>query len=127
MAMAQIVRSGAFLQQCWSVHPLCVAVKRMADGNKLILTCTSCRFVHQLTLSSVVVRASAVMDEPDDSSDDHPAARDGQDQLVGCLEAHAPALSLREMDVFEDLALVRCAECRRHYAMTVSSFETHQK
>jgi hypothetical protein len=31
------------------------------------------------------------------------------------------------MDVFEDLALVRCAECRRHYAVTVSAFETHQK
>src|SRR5512143_1763159 len=125
--MAQIFRSGAFLQQCWSVHPLCVTVKRMADGNKLILTCTSCRFVHHLTLASVVVRASAVLDESDDSSGDHVTARGGQDQLLGCLEAHAPALSLREMDVFEDVALVRCAECRRHYALTVSSFETHQK
>lgn len=125
--MAQIFRSGAFLQQCWSVHPLCVTVKRMADGNQLILTCTSCRFVHHLTLASVVVRASAVLDESDDSSGDHVTARGGQDQLLGCLEAHPPALSLREMDVFEDVALVRCAECRRHYVLTVSSFETHHK
>ena len=125
--MAQIFRSGAFLQQCWSVHPLCVTVKRMADGNQLILTCTSCRFVHHLTLASVVVRASAVLDESEDSSGDHVTARGGQDQLLGCLEAHPRALSLREMDVFEDVALVRCAECRRHYVLTVSSFETHQK
>ncbi len=125
--MAQIYRSGAFLQQCWSVHPLCVGVKRMADNRTLILSCTSCRFVHHLSLSSVVVRASAVLDEPDDASHDQQALRGGQNQLLGCIEAHAPALSLREMDVFEDMALVRCAECRRHYALTVSSFETHQK
>jgi hypothetical protein len=125
--MPQVFRSGAFLQQCWSVHPLCILVKRMADGNRLILSCTSCRFVHHLTLSAVVVRASAVLDESDDQPGDRHPAQGGQAQLVGCLEAHAAALSLREMDVFEDLALIRCAECRRHYALTVSSFETHQK
>jgi hypothetical protein len=27
--MAEIIRSGAFLQQCWSVHPLCLTVKRV--------------------------------------------------------------------------------------------------
>jgi hypothetical protein len=47
--------------------------------------------------------------------------------LASCLKAHAAALSLREMDVFEDLAVLRCAECRRHYAVTVTAFETHQK
>ena len=125
--MAQVFRSGAFLQQCWSVHPLCVLVRRMVDGNRLILSCTSCRLVHHLALSSVVVRASAVLGEPEDQPGDHRPAQEGQAQLVGCLDAHAAALSLREMDVFEDLALIRCAECRRHYALTVSSFETHQK
>jgi len=125
--MGQIVRSGAFLQQCWSVHPLCVAVKRMTDDNRLILSCTSCRFVHHLTLSSVVVRASAVLDQAEDSSREDPVPDSGQAQLAGCLAEHPSALSLREMDVFEDLVLVRCAECRRHYAVTVSSFETHQK
>ncbi len=124
--MAQIFRSGAFLQQCWSVHPLCVLVKRMAEGNRLILSCTSCRFVHHLTFSSVVIRAAAVPDEPEDASGET-AAEGGQAQLTGCLESHPAALSLREMDVFEDLALIRCAECRRHYAVTVAAFETHQK
>lgn len=125
--MGGVFRSGAFLQQCWSVHPLCVAVKRMADGNQLILACTSCRFAHYLTLGSVVVRTSAVMEGAEDSPGERATPPEGQAQLVGCLDAHAAALSLREMDVFEDLVLIRCAECRRHYALRVSSFETHQK
>jgi hypothetical protein len=124
--MGQIFHSGAFLQQCWSVHPLCVTVRRMANNNQLALACTSCRFGHYLTLDSVVVRASAASEQAEGSSDEA-ATASGQTQLVGCLGAHAAALSLREMDVFENLALLRCAECRRHYALTVSSFETHQK
>lgn len=122
----QVFRSGAFLQQCWSVHPLCVAVKRMA-GNQLILACTSCRFAHYLTLTSVDVRAAAAPEGTEASSGKAAVLPDAQAQLVGCLDAHAAALSLREMDVFEDLALLRCAECRRHYALHVASFETHQK
>jgi len=124
--MGQIFHSGAFLQQCWSVHPLCVTVRRMANGNQLALACTSCRFAHYLTLESVVVRSSAASEKAEGSSDEV-ATASGQTQLVGCLGAHATALSLREMDVFENLALLRCAECRRHYALTVFSFETHQK
>ena len=125
--MGQIIRSGAFLQQCWSVHPLCVTVKRMTGDKRLILSCTSCRFVHYLALSSVVVRVSAVLDQEKDSPSEGPLQEGGQVQLRGCLGDHPSALSLREMDVFEDLVLVRCAECRRHYAVTVSAFETHQK
>ena len=123
----QVFRSGAFLQQCWSVHPLCVAVKRMANGNQLILACTSCRFAHYLTLDSVDVRASAASEGTAASSGEPAVSPDAQAQLIGCLDAHAAALSLREMDVFEDLALLRCAECRRHYALQVTAFETHQK
>lgn len=124
--MGQIFHSGAFLQQCWSVHPLCVTVRRMANGNQLALACTSCRFAHYLTLDSVVVRAIAASQRAEGASGEV-ATVSGQTQLVGCLDAHAAALSLREMDVFENLALLRCAECRRHYALRVSAFETHQK
>lgn len=125
--MAEIIRSGAFLQQCWSVHPLCVAVKRMAENRTLILSCSSCRFVHHLALTAIVAKASVALSQSDDMSDDPSRAEKGLRQLTGCLETHAPALSLREMDVFEDRALIRCADCRRHYALTVSAFETHQR
>jgi hypothetical protein len=125
--MGQVFRSGAFLQQCWSVHPLCVAVKRMAAGNQLILACTSCRFAHYLRLDSIEVTASAVAEGESRSAAEVATPVDGQALLVGCLDAHGVALSLRDMDVFEDLALLRCAECRRHYALHIASFETHQK
>jgi hypothetical protein len=29
--------------------------------------------------------------------------------------------------VFEDLVVIRCAECRRQYTLAVTAFETHQK
>lgn len=125
--MAQVFRSGAFLQQCWSVHPLCVVVKRMTEGHQLALACTSCRFAHYLTLDSVVIRASAVIEDGNDLPEEPATPRDARTQLVNCLNTHASELSLREMDVFEDLVMIRCAECRRHYALQVSSFETHQK
>jgi len=125
--MTQVFRSGAFLQQCWSVHPLCVAVKRMTDGNQLILACTSCRFAHYLTLGSVLVMDSAVSEGTEDSPGERAVQPDGRAQLVACLGTHATALSLRDMDVFEDLVLIRCAECRRAYTLRVTSFETHQK
>ncbi|HMU54464.1 MAG TPA: hypothetical protein PKA61_05640 [Nitrospira sp.] len=124
--MAQVFHSGAFLQQCWSVHPLCIAVKRMAGDRTLILSCSSCRFLHHLALGSVTVRASVVpVDRQDSERPDD--AGEGEVRLTECLQAHAAALSLRDMDVFKDLALIRCAECRRHYALAVTAFETHQK
>ncbi|MDH4329633.1 MAG: hypothetical protein OEV77_14010 [Nitrospira sp.] len=123
--MTQIVRSGAFLQQCWSVHPLCLAVKRMGEDRILVLSCSSCKFGHYLTVGMVV---------PKDSAASEPAAG-GQISLEGagerllgaCVTTHRAAITLREMDVFQDLVLLRCADCRRHYTVHVSAFETHQK
>jgi hypothetical protein len=121
--MGQVFRSGAFLQQCWSVHPLCVGVKRITAENQLALACTSCRFAHYVTMGSVVLGPSTTSEEAAPSD----TRSDAQTLLASCLEAHPTALSLREMDVFEDVAVIRCAECRRHYALAVTAFETHQK
>lgn len=125
--MGQVFRSGAFLQQCWSVHPLCLAVKRITAENQLALACTSCRFAHYVGMGSVVLSSSAASEDVGQSMAAPEARSDAQTLLASCLETHAAALSLREMDVFEDLALIRCAECRRHYALSVTAFETHQK
>jgi hypothetical protein len=122
--MAEIIRSGAFLQQCWSVHPLCLTVKRIEPERIVVLTCSSCRMVHRVTTAVIIRQASAV---DSISSEPGPAQPDGLLALTRCLGAHAPALSLREMDVFQDAVWVRCAECRAQYDLTVSQFETHQK
>ena len=121
--MAEIIRSGAFLQQCWSVHPLCLAVKRVEADRIVVLTCSSCRMVHRVTAGAITRRASPV-----DSSPGSGLARaEGLSALKNCLGAHALALSVREMDVFQDALWIRCAECRAQFDLSVSQFETHQK
>lgn len=125
--MAQVIRSGAFLQQCWSVHPLCVTVKRIADDRTVVLLCSSCRSAHHLQCASVVARQSAAQSEGEESAAVVEDEAGGLAQLANCIAAHRPALSLREMDVFEDRVLIRCADCRCHYALAVSQFEMRQK
>lgn len=122
--MAEVIRSGAFLQQCWSVHPLCLTVKRVEPERIVVLTCSSCRMVHRVTTNAVTRQVAT-----GDSSVPGPdiAQSDGLAALKVCMGTHAPALSVREMDVFQDAVWVRCAECRAQYDLTVSQFETHQK
>jgi hypothetical protein len=125
--MAQVIRSGAFLQQCWSVHPLCVAVKRIADDRTVVLLCSSCRSAHHLQCASVVAQASAMQSQPEAPASVVAGEAEALAKLEACIAAHRPALSLREMDVFEDRVLIRCADCRCHYDLAVAQFETHHK
>jgi len=123
--MAQIIRSGAFLQQCWSVHPLCVTVKQMSDDRTVVLTCSSCRSAHRLSVATVVSRDSPAQSAGGQVSEGEQGS--GDSLLGACLAAHRASVTLSEMDVFQDLVLLRCADCRRHYELIVASFETHQR
>lgn len=123
--MAQVIRSGAFLQQCWSVHPLCVTVKRMTEENAVVLLCSSCKSAHHLSIATITMVASSVQQVAGEITlrDEPP----GEDYLKACISAHTASLTLREMDVFQDLVRLRCADCRRLYDLTVSAFETRQR
>ncbi|MEK6784893.1 MAG: hypothetical protein AABY61_05390 [Nitrospirota bacterium] len=123
--MAQVIRSGAFLQQCWSVHPLCVTAKRMTDENALVLICSSCKSAHYLTVATVTSQAASAqhMAGAGTSRDEPP----GEEFLKACVSTHHASLTLREMDVFQDLVRLRCADCRRQYELTISVFETRHK
>jgi hypothetical protein len=122
--MTQIIQSGAFLQQCWSVHPLCLIVKRMTADGALILSCSSCRFTHHLSVGMVAPLQSAAQETALPSGG---TSESGETLLSGCITAHHTALTVRDMDVFRDLVLLRCADCRRHYEVTVSAFKTLQR
>jgi hypothetical protein len=123
--MVQIIQGGAFLQQCWSVHPLCVTVKRMTDGNAVVLSCSSCKSAHYLTVTAVTSqKASAQQMAVEGTSRDEPP---GEEFLKACVSTHHASLTLREMDVFQDLVRLRCADCRRLYELTISAFETRYK
>lgn len=123
--MAQVIRSGAFLQQCWSVHPLCVTIKRMTDERAVVLSCSSCKSAHYLTIATVsskepLASRRAEADAP--KEEQHSEAL-----LKTCVSTHHTSLSLREMDVLQDLVRLRCADCRRQYELIVSAFETRHK
>jgi ribosomal protein L33 len=123
--MAQIIRSGAFLQQCWSVHALCVTVRRMTDERAVVLSCSSCKSAHYLTVATVTSKVSSAQQMAGEG-----ALRDelsGEECLKACVSTHYASLTLREMDVFQDLVRLRCADCRRQYELTVSAFETRHK
>ncbi len=123
--MTQIIRSGAFLQQCWSVHPLCVTAKRMTDENSLVLICSSCKSAHYLTVATVTSQAASAQHKAGAGTPrDEPP---GEEFLKACVSTHHASLTLREMDVFQDLVRLRCADCRRLYELTVSAFETRYK
>ncbi|MGE3153876.1 MAG: hypothetical protein AB7G48_02915 [Nitrospiraceae bacterium] len=124
--MAPIYQSGAFIQQCFAVHPLCLTVKRLEHGERLLLGCTSCHLTHRIGLRTVVARLSAV---PTESGEAPPVGseRTAAAALADCAAQHAPALSVRRLETVEDLMGLRCSECRRVYELHVQTFETHQR
>lgn len=121
--MAQIIRSGAFLQQCWSVHPLCVTVKGLSVDRTIILLCSSCRSAHRLSVASVTAQGAAAKRE----SEQRALGSSGDSLLDACLSAHHASVTISDMDVIEDQVQLRCADCRRLYELTISSFETRQR
>ena len=119
--MAPVYTSGAFLQQCFSVHPLCLSLKKQVPPDQLILSCRSCHSSHRLTVHSLMAHLPG---------HDQPMDHEGQpafDHLKACIEAHRMALAMSVIDVVRDVAGIRCAECRRVYHLNVAKFETHQR
>lgn len=123
--MGQVFKSGAFIQQCFAVHPLCLILKSLHLPNSIVLRCTSCNMLHRLTLGALALRISAVHAVEDEAkaSDERPADA----HLEECAASHPSALGVRAMDVVRETAGLRCGECRKLYELDVTSFETHQR
>jgi hypothetical protein len=123
--MGQQFQSGAFVQQCFAVHPLCLAIKRMESEGRLIVVCTSCRMIHHMVIEQVVARVAAVpLGGEVISAKAMPTAKE---LLAACLLEHPVAVTIRELDVIRDNVGLRCGECRRMFDLQVSTFESHQK
>lgn len=123
--MAQVYKSGAFIQQCFAVHPLCLNLKSLHLPGGLVIRCTSCNMLHRLTLRAVALRVSAVRAVEDEAGtrDDRPAST----HLEECAAAHPAAIGVRAMDVVREEAGLRCGECRKMYDVEIVSVETHQR
>jgi hypothetical protein len=123
--MAQVFKSGAFIQQCFAVHPLCLNLKSLHLPGGVTIRCTSCNMLHRLTLRAVVLRVSAVhaVEDAAEAREDRPAAA----HLEVCAAEHPAALSVRAMDVVREEAGLRCGECRKMYDLEIVAVETHQR
>ena len=123
--MVQRFQSGAFVQQCFAVHPLCLSLKRIDYDGRLVIACTSCRMMHLMTPTQVVWRVAAVpLGGEVETPQTQPTARES---LEDCLRAHPVSVTIRELDVIRDQVGLRCGECRRIFDMQVSGFESLQK
>lgn len=124
--MGQIFQSGAFVQQCFAVHPLCLNVKRIEGTERLILSCTNCKLAHRLTLQDIAARGPAMPSESG-TPVQPPAPAVPSAHLAACVANHAPALSVRALDVVRETISLRCADCRWFYECSIPTVETHQK
>lgn len=109
--------SGAFLQQCFSVHPLTLNLKVVERLDQVDISCLSCHLKHRIV-------ASAVVHEP---VDERQPPRNALDKLVRCAEGHPAEVRVSNVDVMRDNMALRCRECRKTYRLTVARFETYQK
>jgi len=123
--MGQVFKSGAFIQQCFAVHPLCLNLKSLHLPGGVIIRCTSCNMLHRLALRAIVLRVSAVHAVEDTAPAD--TGRPAAAHLEDCVAAHPGALSVRALDVVREEAGLRCGECRKMYDLEVVSIETHQR
>lgn len=121
--MALFYTSGAFIQQCFAAHRLCLNVKKVGLPDKILLSCSSCNLLHRLTLRSLTARRAQVEGRLGEES----VKRDASVSFGDCFASHPAALAMSEMDVVHDRVGLRCADCRLAYDMDVALFETHQR
>ncbi len=118
-----VYKSGAFIQQCFSVHPLCLNIKRLALPEQVILSCTSCNLSHRLTVRSCTVYEPSL---PKSGSEKN-SGRSPVECLTPCVDGHRAAIGVSTMDVLQEFVGFRCHDCRRTFELDVSLFETHQR
>lgn len=121
--MSLLCKSGAFVQQCFAAHRLCLSVKKVGLPERILLGCSSCNLRHRLTLRSLAARRARVEGRPDEELSE----RDAAASFANCFARHPAALSPHLVDVVHDRVGLRCADCRLVYDMDVAMFETHQR
>ncbi len=111
-----IFNTGAFLQQCFAVHPLSLSFKMVTLPDKVGILCANCNMRHRLTVTMFQARQQ-----------DEPLTEQGAaPQLKLCSGSHSEDLRVSGVNVESDSVQLRCRECQRTYHFNVSLFETYQ-
>ena len=111
-----VFTSGAFLQQCFSVHPLTLLLKLVTPPSLVGIVCTNCQMKHRLTVRKVAPQEV----EKEDMKDE------GMLSFHHCSQVHAEDVRISMVDVVKDVVEFRCRSCRRTYLLDISMIETHQ-
>jgi hypothetical protein len=119
--MGQVYKSGAFIQQCFAVHPLCLNLKKLDLPTRLILSCSSCNLIHAVAVRALTLRVSAIQ------AVEEGHGRSASERLTDCAGAHLAAIGVRTMDVVRDEMGLRCAECRKLFDLEIGAVETHHR
>ena len=110
-------KSGAFAQQCFSVHPLSLSFKALTPPDRVVVECTSCHMRHRFTVRTLTTRVAEAGG----------LEREATGDLGKCAAEHPGELRVSAVDVTSDAVKLRCGECRRTYSIAVSVFETYRK
>ena len=114
--MGHVFQSGAFLQQCFSVHPLSLSVKVFNRPETIGIVCMNCKSRHRLTVETLTLIIGDVESGQEGAST----------KLEACIRHHQEALHVTEVSVDRDLVQFRCRACKTSFQATVSRFETYQ-
>lgn len=113
--MSPIVKSGAFLQQCFAVHPLSLSFKFLKLPNKLGILCINCKIQHRLTFNRL---ASLIGQERTEQM--------AADLILKCMTEHQEKLRVSGVDVVHNMVKFRCKDCKIEYQTTINTIETYQ-
>ena len=111
-----IFKSGAFLQQCFSVHPLSLCLKLVELPETVGVLCVNCRMRHRLTIRS---SAQTPMEQARLEVVDLTA-------LNQCFHVHPEEIRLTAVAVEQETIQFRCRPCHKIFSLTVDLFETYQ-
>jgi len=111
------LKSGAFAQQCFSVHPLSLSFKALLPPDRVVVACANCHMRHRFTVRTLTTR----------TADAGGPAREAIGDLGVCAAEHPGELRVSALDVMADAVALRCGACRKGYALTVAVFATYRK
>lgn len=114
-----VFTSGAFFQQCFSVHPLSLCLKLVSLPETLGILCVNCRMRHRMTVDRH--HRPSALEQPDPGS-----PVEGMDALHACFQAHPEEVRVATVDVGHQLVQLRCRPCHRIFKLGIRLFETHQ-
>lgn len=111
-----VYKSGAFLQQCFSVHPLSLNLKLVSPPEIIGVVCTNCRMRHRMTLHQF----------PAQPTEKTEIVNNDVLLLQGCFHGHSEDIRISSVHVEHHAVEFKCRPCRRTYLVDVALFETYQ-